>query len=256
MMGVTHGLAGLACAAGVTAAASALGAPLEPGEVLAVFAAGTLAAEAPDLDLSTSRISHGTSTLTAPRAVRPFALLLTLPLVLLGAIARAFGVKHRGPTHSLFAALASVPIVLATYTLYLAAVDALAGLADEHRPANVSLHAQHLTSPLVDGWLHALPVVAIAWLAAYASHLLLDDFTASGQQLLWPARTTEISVMRWPQIKVGGLAELTLIALPLAALTATLTLSFANTTALRHRLTDNPTLNAIHDATTLPRPPR
>lgn len=256
MMGVTHGLAGLACAAGITAAAAALGEPLLPGEILAVFTAATLAAEAADLDLRTSRISHGTSTLTGLRAVRPFALVITLPLVLLGAIVRSFGVKHRGPTHSLLGALASVPIVLASYTAYLAAFDALAGLVDEHRPSNVALHAQQLTSPLLDGWLHALPMVAIAWLVAYLSHLLLDDLTSSGQQLLWPTSTKEISVMRWSSIRVGGLAELGLVALPLAAITAALTLTFANTTAIGDRLASNPTVNAIHDATTLPRPPR
>jgi membrane-bound metal-dependent hydrolase YbcI (DUF457 family) len=256
MMGVTHGLAGAACAAAIAATATAIGTPLEPAELAAVFATATLAAEAPDLDLPTSRISHGTSTLTAVRALRPLALVITLPLVLLGAITRSRGASHRGPTHSILGALASTPIVLGAYTLYLLFFDQLAQLADEHRPANVSLRLADLTGALLDGWTAALPLAALAWLAGYLTHLLLDDLTASGQQLLWPARTTEISVTRWPQIKVGGLAELLCVALPLAALTATLTLSLANTAALRDRLADNPTLNDIRDATTLPRPPR
>jgi membrane-bound metal-dependent hydrolase YbcI (DUF457 family) len=104
MLGFTHGLAGVACAAAIAATATAIGTPLAPAE---------LAAEAPDLDLPTSRISHGTSALTAVRVLRPLALVITLPLVLLGAIVRSFGVKHRGPTHSLPGALASVSIVRA-----------------------------------------------------------------------------------------------------------------------------------------------
>lgn len=237
MMGSTHGLAGLATAATVATAAAAAGVHLDTAEAAAIVIASALAAEAPDLDLRTSRISHGTSTLTGIRVLRPLALLITLPLVLSGAAVRALGADHRGPMHSPAAAVLSTPLILALYTGYLQLLDQGARLADRRAPDGAPLHLHHLTGHLVNTWPHVAPWIATAWLAAYLTHLLLDELTTAPQALLWPARTRKISVLSRPSIPVGGIREALLVAAPLAAITAAIALHAAGgTTALRQHL--------------------
>lgn len=226
MMGSTHGLAGLTIAAAIAAGAHRAGAPLDAAAAAVVVVAGTLAAEAPDLDLRTSRISHGTSTLTAIRPLRPVTMLVTLPVVIAGAGVRALGVSHRGPTHSPAAALLSVPLMLVLYTAYLQLLNAAAGLADRGAPEGSPFHVQDLTGALLQAWPTAAPIAAGAWLAAYLSHLLLDDLTTAPQALLWPASAKKVSVLRWPSIPVGSMREHLLVALPLLLITAAIAVPF------------------------------
>lgn len=237
MMGSTHGLAGLATAGAIASAATAAGVHLDAAEAAAIVVAGALAAEAPDLDLRTSRISHGTSTLTGIRVLRPLALLITLPLVLAGAAVRALGADHRGPTHSPAAAVLSTPLILALYTGYLQLLDQGAHLADRRAPDGAPLHLHHLTGHLVDLWPHVLPWIATAWLAAYLTHLVLDELTTAPQALLWPLRTRKVRVLSRPSIPVGGIRELLLVAAPLAVITTAIALhATGGTTALRQHL--------------------
>ena len=106
---------------------------------------------------------------------------------------------HRGPTHSLFVAMAA---------------SALAAVAFRG--------------------MHHGEAVAIGVLAGYLSHLALDLLNVSGQQLLWPFSKRHIA-LRWPKMHVGSLGE-TFIAMVLAAFALMLGTHFvliARVTALR-----------------------
>lgn len=221
MMGATHGVGGLAVGAATVLTARELGVDLDGAQAAIVIACGAVAAELPDLDLRTSRISHGTSSLTGVPFVGRLALLLTLPVVLAGAAIRSTGVSHRGPTHSVAAALAWTAAIVPLYALYWWLLGALLRFVAAQTPLLASLSLAD-TSVLQHAWFGVAPVVAIATLTAYLSHLLLDDMTPAKQSLLWPLRTEKISVLRRPQVPVGGAREFLLVALPLGLLALSL----------------------------------
>lgn len=155
MTGRTHLLAGVAAGAALLSlrGAGAIG----PGGAAAALGAACLGALLPDIDHPGSLLSRGAGPLGA---------------------APGLFLRHRGPTHSLAAALA-----------------AWAGAA----------------------WLCAargLPAAAaLAALLGYLSHLALDALTPGGAPLLWPLSGRRVGL---PVVRVGsaleGLARLAILA--------------------------------------------
>lgn len=228
MMGTTHGLAGVAAGGGLVLALRGAGADVTDTTAVIVVITAAIAAELPDLDLRTSRISGGRSTLAAVPVISRVALLLTLPLVLAGVGIRAAGADHRGPTHSLTAAALWTLAIVPLYVAYFAGAGELAqalatvpGTGPVNTAATQAANKADLLMTQASGaWLAAAPLAAIATLLAYLSHLLLDELTPATQALLWPARRDKLAVLSRPNIPVGGGREALLVALPLAALAA------------------------------------
>jgi len=154
MLGRTHALAGALCGEVIAVLSHA-----PPAIAVGGVVAGLIAGLAPDIDHSGSTISH------------------RIPLGwVVGTV-----LKHRGVTHSLFAAL----LWWALWARWL---------------------VPHVHLP--EWW-------AVAALAGYLSHLLLDGATKEGVPLLWP----------WPRryslhlLKTGAAAELFAV-MPLLGLLA------------------------------------
>ena len=196
MRGHSHILLGLAAALAVNELTPYL--PARDPAMLAVAAgAAVLGALLPDVDSATSTIRDATGTGARPdwKARR---------------VARALGLR-RGPVFWLVCGVLLVVFsVLGLFTWL--AVRTVAG---GHRGRTHTLLALALLG--AGAWYLGLPPWALAFLAAYASHLLADSLTRSGIPLFWPLAGRRFHLLPFGiKLSTGSWVEYVIVA-PIAA---------------------------------------
>lgn len=165
MRGHSHIVLGLAAALAVNELYPYL--PVRDPAALALAAgAAVLGALLPDIDSATSTIRDATGTGARPdwKARR---------------VARALGLR-RGPVFWLVYGVLLVAFSVLSASTWLAVRTVAGG----HRGRTHTLLA--LVLLFGGAWYIGLPPWALAFLVAYASHLLADSLTRSGIPLLWP----------------------------------------------------------------------
>ena len=196
MRGHSHIVLGLAAALAVNQLYPDL--PARDPAVLALAAgAAVLGALLPDVDSATSTIREATGTGARPdwKARR---------------VARALGLRRGLAFWLVYGALLMVFSVLGLFTWL--AVRTVAG---GHRGRTHTLLALALLGG--GAWYLGLPPWAIAFLAAYASHLLADSLTRSGIPLLWPLAQRRFHLLPFGiNLTTGSWVEYVIVA-PVAA---------------------------------------